>query len=516
MELAATRSTKRQTVVNLATTIVNYTLTLAISFFLTPYIVKKLGVGAYGFIGLSNNLLSYTSLITIALTSMSGRFISIHFHKGDIATSNKYLSSTYFANCGFAIIIGLICGGFTIFMDYFLNIPPDLVRDVRFLFTILFLNTVLSMFFSFTGNAPFIRNRLDLGNIRAMIGSIIRVVLLIIAYGFFPAHLWYYGAVGMISSIYYVSASYYLYRKLTPEAHVSVADFDMKRVWEMMKAGAWNLLSQLSSILNMGLELLLANIFVNDFYMGVISITKTLPGIILSFFASIGGIFHPEYIKLYAQGDMEGLRLSILKSIRILGLFTAAPCAVIFSFSDVFYSAWLHTHDYELMYYITCVGMFGIVFSLPTQSVWYVFTMTTTVKRSSLTLIKYGVANIVLTIIAVKLTDDQVLKVYMIAGIQSLLMALRMVTFLPIYAAKVLGFPKYSLLWPLLKVVLVTAVISVIGLGIKFFFVNDYNWMSLIIGAATTAIMGFGVNYMVSLSDSDRAFIRTRILKLKQ
>ena len=142
--------------------------------------------------------------------------------------------------------------------------------------------------------------------------------------------------------------------------------------------------------------------------------------------------------------------------------------------------------------------------------------MTTTVKRSSLTLIKYGVANIVLTIIAVKLTDDQVLKVYMIAGIQSLLMALRMVTFLPIYAAKVLGFPKYSLLWPLLKVVLVTAVISVIGLGIKFFFVNDYNWMSLIIGAATTAIMGFGVNYMVSLSDSDRAFIRTRILKLKQ
>ena len=40
--------------------------------------------------------------------------------------------------------------------------------------------------------------------------------------------------------------------------------------------------------------------------------------------------------------------------------------------------------------------------------------------------------------------------------------------------------------------------------------------MSLIIGASTTAIMGFGVNYMVSLSDSDRAFIRTRILKLKQ
>ena len=78
---SAWRSGNRQIAVNMVATILSYGISLGISFFLTPYIVSRLGAAAYGFLGLSNNIIGYTSLITVALNSMAGRFVSIHYHK---------------------------------------------------------------------------------------------------------------------------------------------------------------------------------------------------------------------------------------------------------------------------------------------------------------------------------------------------------------------------------------------------------------------------------------------------
>lgn len=94
----------RQLGINLVASIVTYVVQYAISLVLTPYIVKELGVAAYGFVGLSTQIISYSSLITIALNSMAGRFISIEYYKGNIEKSNKYFSSVFFGN----LIIGAI------------------------------------------------------------------------------------------------------------------------------------------------------------------------------------------------------------------------------------------------------------------------------------------------------------------------------------------------------------------------------------------------------------------------
>ena len=65
----------KQLSLNFALSIINFVIGTAITFFLTPYIVSTLGRAAYGFIGLSSNIIGYTSLITIALNAMAGRFI---------------------------------------------------------------------------------------------------------------------------------------------------------------------------------------------------------------------------------------------------------------------------------------------------------------------------------------------------------------------------------------------------------------------------------------------------------
>lgn len=61
--------------INIVMSIVGFLITIFISLFITPYIVEQLGGEAYGFVGLANNFVSYASLITVALNSMSSCFV---------------------------------------------------------------------------------------------------------------------------------------------------------------------------------------------------------------------------------------------------------------------------------------------------------------------------------------------------------------------------------------------------------------------------------------------------------
>ena len=61
------RTGRKQTILNMVSSFISQLLSLGISFFLTPYIVSKLGAAAYGFFGLSNNIIGYTALLTVAL-----------------------------------------------------------------------------------------------------------------------------------------------------------------------------------------------------------------------------------------------------------------------------------------------------------------------------------------------------------------------------------------------------------------------------------------------------------------
>lgn len=65
---------------------------------MTPFIVEKIGVEANGFVSLANNFVEYAQLITIAVNSMAGRFITIKLHQKNTDDANKYFSSVFIAN----------------------------------------------------------------------------------------------------------------------------------------------------------------------------------------------------------------------------------------------------------------------------------------------------------------------------------------------------------------------------------------------------------------------------------
>ncbi|MBD5232766.1 MAG: oligosaccharide flippase family protein [Bacteroidales bacterium] len=513
IKIPKAHSGNEQWAINMVATLLGYLSSFGISFFLTPFIVDKLGATAYGFIGLSANVIGYTSLLTVAIDSMASRFITLKYHEGNYAEANKYLAATYYANLATAIFIVLILGILTVFLDRVFQVPQDLLPDVRALFVLTFVNMAISLTFNVYGMCLFIKNRLELGTIRTLVSDTIRVVLTVIAYSIFPVALWYIGLIAIICSAYRIITNYLYQRELTPELIVRKANFKLRYVWEMVSGGLWNILSSLSSMLNQGVDLLLANIFVSAYYMGIMSLGKSIPFIILSVCANLANTIHPEFIKYYADKRMDLLGNSLTKSIRVMGLFTSIPCAGLLAYGDIFYSQWLPGQDFMEIYNISSLTMLALIFTIPTQSIWYVFTMTNKVKISSLNLIAFGIINLICIISAMHILTDDRQKLYAIVIIQGILMIIRFTTFLPIYGAKVLGFSPKLLYLPLFKMVASTLLITAISLAFKHLCIDRYSWWTLILGASFTIAIGLPLNFYISLLKGDRKYIINKILR---
>ena len=93
------KSNNRGFLVNLVAQMMVFATNLIISFFFTPIVLNKLGNEAYGFVGLVNNFVSYISVITVALNSLAGRFITLSYHRHDEKNVREYFSSVFF--CGY-------------------------------------------------------------------------------------------------------------------------------------------------------------------------------------------------------------------------------------------------------------------------------------------------------------------------------------------------------------------------------------------------------------------------------
>ena len=77
------RSKKLNTYINIVTSVGVLVVNLFISFWLSPYIIRTIGVEANGFISLANNFVTYANLIVTALNAMAARFITIAYIQKD-------------------------------------------------------------------------------------------------------------------------------------------------------------------------------------------------------------------------------------------------------------------------------------------------------------------------------------------------------------------------------------------------------------------------------------------------
>lgn len=504
----------KQLVINMAANLLSTAVGFCISFFLTPFIIERVGVEANGFVSMAGNFTSYASIATAALNSMAGRFITISIHQENYDETNKYMSSVFAANLFSAIVLVVPAALLVINMNNWFNISNAIVSDVKILWTFLFFNFLYGNVVSVFGVATFSQNRLDIQSGTGITLSIVRAAILVVAYLFFDTKVWYMGATTLFCTILSSAVNLYCTKKFLPFAKISRKYFDFEKIKDLLSAGVWNSVSSLSSMLSEGLDLVVANLFIGDTAMGLISLAKHVAEYILSFTGGLSSIFAPQLTINYAKNNMDEMEKDLISSIKILGFITCIPLSIMYAYGDVFFSLWAPTQDARLLQNIAIVAALEFPLVLPLESLWNVFTITNKVKQSSLYLVINSVATIIIEFILLHFATTEYQKIMIIVGVSTAFSIVRALTFLPLYGAKCLNFKKTIFYKPMFKNLFAVIVITAISLFIKKIFSMN-SWLELIAASCMTAALSFAINYFTLLSKHERDILKSKVFRKK-
>lgn len=503
---------KKRLSINIIAQIISFSVQFGINFFLTPFIVSKLGTEAYGFIGLSNTFISYAQVLTVALNSMAGRYIAIEYHKGNLSEANKFFTSVFYANVIMAFVLGLVASCCIAYLELMINIPSRLVLDVKILFLLLVCNFLISIVFSVFNVATFIKNRLDYVAVRSVVGNILRVFILTICFSFFIPTLWYVGLASIICTVYLTLVNFQLKKYLTPELIIRIKDFDSVFVRRVVGSGVWNSFSRLAGILREGFDLLFANLFINAFTMGQFSITKQIPVILSLLIGSIGATFAPSLTKSFAQNDSDSFVKELLFSVKLMGFVSVAPLCFIFTLSDVFYNLWLPGQDWYKLYLLTIIGMFyyPIVFSLEgAQNLWPILDK---VKTYSLVSFVFSLCVFTTVFIGIHYVPQDY-AVYYLASVSTFYNFVMTFFFIPIYAARCINVSSSFFYPSILKVCFTIIIVVILFVYFKHVVIID-SWFELICAGLFELIIAMCVGFYIILNSEERSAMFAKLRSL--
>lgn len=423
---------KRQFSINLISNLLSAFTGVGLSFFLTPFIVSTLGKEVYGFFPLSNNFLLYAGVITTALNSMSGRFITISLEKKNISEVNVYFNSVLFGNLLISLFFLTIAVLLFFFVGSILDIPIDYLTDIRLLFFTMFLSMVISISSSVFSVTAFALNRLDKVALIAIVSNVLRLLVIIALFYIFKPRLYFLGLSAIVVAIYVAVANYKVSKSLLPEIVIDIRMFSWSALMVLVGAGIWNSVLALSNVVNTQLDLLIANRFFGAEEMGTLALTKIVPVAMQVLTGVIVPIFLPEMLKAYANDNIFELKRILLFSFKAVFVIVLVPMSIFIVYGEEFFQLWLPGQDFQILYYISIITLIPFVLHATIETVYHVFVITNKLRIASIWGVFVSCSNLVIVVLLATYTELGLFAIPVAALITGFV---NHMVFLPIYAA---------------------------------------------------------------------------------
>lgn len=509
-------SDNKQTTINLITSLAAFVINAGISFVLTPYILEKLGNEAYGFIGLAYDFVNYAGILTLALNSMSCRFVSYEYHRGNKEKADIYVNSILGANLILAGAITL-CAVFMVWkLEYILTIPKALMFDVKLTFAIVFINYIFGICFSVFNSGTFVKNRMDLYYLRNLFSYVLKLVLTILIFTLFDVRIFFIALTTLICNAYMNVATYILMRKLLPDLKLNLRKFKWKTLSEVLRSGIWNSVQSLSDLMISGLNSLLTNRFIGTAAGGYLQSSKTIPNYILQLGQQLAQVFSPKFTILYAQGDYDRLVKEAKRSMRLVGFIISTPVAGFIVFGYQFYALWLQNYspaELQIVQTVSVITTIPYLFSCVAFPLIQINTTCNKVRTPVLVALAAGIANI---LVVFPLGKADALTLNVLACCTAAFTILRYGVFQPYYAAKILARNRLFFYGTLLRNVLATVVIGVVLYAAKGLFTYG-SWGHFFIAIALCGAVGYVLAFFLLFNPGEyKEIVHMFLSKMKK
>lgn len=490
----------KQLYLNLLAQLFSFAVSFLISFFISPLIVGTVGKETYGFLGVANNFTSYVMIVTVALNSLAGRFVSVYYHQNRYKETNQYFTSVFYSNVFIVLLLLVPAIVFTLNINRFLNVPTESVQSVKLTFALVFVGFFINLVSSIFSVATFVTNKIYLSSIRTIEANIIRLIIIGISFTLFQPNI-VYVALAMLGYYLFVAFTNYRYTKLLiPQIKIQCSSFDIRKVWQLIISGFWSSITALSNVLLQGLDLLISNLLIGVSAMGTVSIVKTIPNMIYQCLGSVMNVFTPQLTISYAKGDIKGMISYLEYACKVVSLLMALPIAFLVVFGKHFFSLWMPIENATLLWILSILSLGELVFAGVVDIMYNMFTVTNNLKIPALATLVTGVLNTVIVFLLLNTTE---LGIYAVVSVSSILALVRTLIINIPYSARCVGVSPlkfYKIAGKSLLFVIITSAIGSVIAHIG----NPASWGLLIFCAGSMCILAIVFEFMLFFSKEEK------------
>ncbi|MBQ0819730.1 hypothetical protein KBI52_05785 [Microvirga sp. HBU67558] len=493
---------KNRFALNVGTNIAYVAASTLLMVWYIPFLVKHLGMAAYGMIPLANSLVMYASVLSSSLEVSTNRFLAIDLNQGNNDNANRTFNTSLMLSLVACILLLVPAGVITYLYPVLFSVPAGMENETRLLFAGAVLTMLLSIVGSNFGVSSVIKHRFDLYNIVRTLVILLRTGIVAVAFALWSSSLWWVAIGFIVSACLNLVGNVLLWRRLTPELRIDPRSIDRTRSRALIDLGGWASLNQIGALLLMQIDLLVVNAFYGADMTGRYGSVLIFTTLILTMTTTVVGVLSPAIMARFAVNDIDGLTRIAVRSVKLLGIGLAIPVGLLCGFGRPLLTLWLGPDFADLdILLVILVGHLNI--NLAVRPLLYVLTAFNRVKVQALLTVLIGVINLGLAIALARWAGWGAAG---IAAAGALAWTFKNVFLLSTYSASVM-----NLKWWTFYVPLIAGAIGTLGLALAGRLITQLwwpaTWFELGLYASALTLVYCAVSYIFSLDHSDRALI---------
>ena len=504
---------EKQTTKNLFSNIITLIVNVALGFFYTPYLVRTLGIAAYGIIPLALIINQYINVLTGSLTGSLTRFYSVALQQEKTEEASKYLSTIITTMLLFIVLLLPLAYTVIIKIDSIFNIPSEYIGNARALFAFTLLSFFISLISSALNITLYALNRLDLLNFVSILRTTFKVTSAVLFLEMLDKNIEYIGIATLIAELSVFIISLYFFILTTKhQIKIRLTYFDKPKLTAVLIMTIWIIITQLGDIGLQRVDIILVNIFWGTKESGILGALSEFGSYITSITSLFSSLFGPLILIAYSRGDHSEVKRIIKNNTLLVGVLTACLVGLIMGFSKEItelwlgkkftsYSTWLMLKLLPLPFFMVG-GMFAFVFRSWNK-----------VKLPAIFTLVVGIVNFSVLLVMYKYGDGMERTITLSLLFSSIIIICQTYLFGIWYMKRIYPDSNYShYIRPTLSICISLCLLYILSKVYIFYFMSIISLQGLMIGATFVGLTGLTFAWFFIISHEQKQYLLKEIL----
>ena len=311
-----------------------------VTYFLSPFVVNRLGLAGYGTWVLLGSLTSYMALMDLGMRGAVTRFVARHHASGNHSAAGEAVSAALWFRQWIAVLLIVVTAVLVYLLERFTSIPPDMLAQARAAFVLSALSVVVVLIGGVFGGVLAALNHYGTLSTAAIIQTAVRaigtVVLLRSGYSLLALAVVELAA-AIIAESLIVFRSFQRY----PELRVRFKVPDRRTRVELTAYSGSALLVQMFARAAQYSQTLIVGALISVSAVAFFAIGQALVESVRQVLLTIGPVFMPIASRFDATGRTDSLQRLLSTGTRLILVLILPILVTLFVRGETFIGLWM-------------------------------------------------------------------------------------------------------------------------------------------------------------------------------